>query len=109
MGQRVGVGYAFAFTIAAVLAGAGTEALTQANAPTNSAPNPYRTIEDFAKLPAPRIWGSTAAVDIDPDGSSIWVAERCSAQGFIPASRMVPGQPFNCDGTDLDPILKFDK
>ena len=56
--------------------------LTQTVAPTNSAPNPYRTIEGWAKMPDGRIWGSTAAVDIDPDGSSIWVAERCAAQGF---------------------------
>ena len=59
-------------------------------------------------MPDGRIWGSTAAVDIDPDGSSIWVAERCAAQGFIPPSQMREGEVFNCDGSNLDPILKFD-
>jgi len=102
------VGHALALAVAVTLTTMGTEALTQAVAPTNSGPNPYRTIESFAKMPEGRIWGSTAAVDIDPDGTSIWVAERCSAQGFIPASQMREGQPFNCDGMDLDPILKFD-
>ncbi len=97
-----------ALVVIATLAVAGTEALTQAVAPTNSAPNPYRTIEGWAKMPDGRIWGSTAAVDIDPDGSSIWVAERCAAQGFIPPSQMREGQVFNCDGSSLDPILKFD-
>src|SRR5262249_39822032 len=92
----------------AAMALSGAAALTQTIQPTNSALNPYRTIESWAKMPEGRIWGSPAAVDIDTDGTSIWVAERCSAQGFIPASRMVEGQPFNCDGVDLDPILKFD-
>ncbi len=83
-------------------------AVAQPAAPTNSLPNPYRTIEGWAKMPEGRIWGSTAAVDIDPDGSSVWVAERCAAQGFIPPSQMREGQVFNCDGSNLDPILKFD-
>ncbi|MBC8089032.1 MAG: hypothetical protein H7Z40_17335 [Phycisphaerae bacterium] len=63
--------------------------------PTNDAPNPYNTIEGWAKLPAGRTWGSTSAVDIDKDGKSIWVAERCSTN--------------SCLNSDLDPILKFDE
>jgi hypothetical protein len=59
-------------------------------------------------MPEGRIWGSTAGVDIDRDGSSIWVAERCGAQGFIPPSQMREGEVFNRDGSNLDPILKFD-
>ncbi len=51
--------------------------------PTNDAPNPYNTIEGWAKLPEGRAWGSTSAVEIDKDGRSIWVAERCAGQ--IPA------------------------
>jgi hypothetical protein len=42
-------------------------------APTNDAPNPYETIEGWAKMPEGRVWGSTSAVDIDRDGKSIWV------------------------------------
>jgi DNA-binding beta-propeller fold protein YncE len=63
-------------------------------APTNSLPNPYRTIEGWARMPAGRTWGSTSAVEIDKDGRSIWVAERCGAN--------------SCAGSRLDPILKFD-
>jgi streptogramin lyase len=48
-------------------------------APTNSAPNPYTTVEQFFKMPEGRTWGSTSAVEIDRDGRSIWVAERCGA------------------------------
>jgi streptogramin lyase len=50
-----------------------------ANAPTNSAPNAYATVEHFFKMPEGRTWGSTSAVEIDKDGRSIWVAERCGA------------------------------
>ncbi len=45
--------------------------------PVNDAPNPYRTVENWAQLPAGRTWGSLSAVDIDRDGKSVWVAERC--------------------------------
>ena len=64
-------------------------------APTNKAPNPYETIVGFAKMPSGRTWGSTSGVAIDKDGESIWVAERCGAN--------------SCIGSNLDPIIKFDK
>src|SRR6187402_2917680 len=48
--------------------------------PTNDAPNPYNTIEGWAKLPEGREWGSTSAVDIDKDGKSVWVGERCGTR-----------------------------
>ncbi len=63
--------------------------------PTNEHPNPYDADADFFELPGGRDWGSTSAVDIDPDGESIWVAERCSAN--------------SCAGSDVDPIVKYDK
>ena len=78
----------------------------QVSAPTNSAPNPYHAVENWGKLPEGRAWGSTSGVDIDPDGTSVWVAERCGA--FAPPSLMKPGTPFACDGSNLPPILKFD-
>lgn len=57
-------------------------------------PNPYRTIEGWAKMPEGRTWGATSAVDIDKDGASVWVAERCGAN--------------SCLGSDLPVVLKFD-
>jgi DNA-binding beta-propeller fold protein YncE len=66
----------------------------QGGAPVNDRPNPFTTIEGWAKMPEGRTWGSTSAVDIDPDGTSIWVGERCGAN--------------TCVGSTLDPILKFD-
>ncbi len=62
--------------------------------PPDSLPNPYRTVENWAKLPEGRTWGSTSAVEIDPDGVSIWVAERCGAN--------------SCAESSLSAILKFD-
>ena len=100
--------HAFAFAVAAAFAIFAGEALAQAVMPTNSLPHPYRSVENWAKMPEGRTWGSTSAVDIDPDGTSVWVAERCGAQGFIPLAKWKEGQPFNCFGSKLDPILKFD-
>ena len=57
-------------------------------------PNPYRTIEGWAKMPEGRKWGATSAVDIDKDGTSIWVGERCGAN--------------TCLNSDLPVVLKFD-
>ena len=61
----------------------------------NDRPNPYRTVEGWAKLPEGRAWGSTSAVAIDKDGVSVWVAERCGQN--------------SCVGSDRDPILLFDR
>src|SRR5262245_3162801 len=97
-----------ALLLTALLAAAASTAYDQGMAPTNSLPNPYRSVENWAKLPDGRIWGSTSGVDVDPDGQSVWVIERCSAQGFIPLSQMREGVPFNCDGSKLAPVLKFD-
>ena len=55
--------------------------------------NPYRPVENWAQMPPARTWGSTSAVDVDPDGKSIWVAERCGAN--------------TCVGSDLPVVLKF--
>ena len=63
-------------------------------APVNGLPNPYETIRDWGTLPSGRTWGSTAGIDIDPDGKSIWAYDRCGAN--------------SCAGSNLDPILKFD-
>jgi sugar lactone lactonase YvrE len=78
----------------------------QSVAPTNSLPNPYRGMP-FGKLPEGRQWGSTAGIDVDRDGKSIWVFERCGADVGTPAPK--PGEPFACDGSNLAPILKFDE
>jgi len=94
MPQQARTGHAVAFAVVAAIALSIGAAHTQSMAPTNSAPNPYRSIENWTQLPEGRKWGSTAAVDIDPDGTSVWVAERCGAN--------------TCLGSNLAPVLKFD-
>jgi DNA-binding beta-propeller fold protein YncE len=79
--------------LAAVAIAAGA-VYSQTAAPTNSLPNPYRSIENWDKMPPGRVWGATAGVAVDRDGTSIWVAERCGAN--------------SCAGSELPPVLKFD-
>jgi len=76
--------------VAACAFSAGPQASAQ-----NHAPNPYRTIEGWAKLPDGREWGSTSAVYPAPDGKHIWVAERCGAN--------------LCVDSDDDPVMLFDE
>ncbi|MGD9902127.1 MAG: peptidyl-alpha-hydroxyglycine alpha-amidating lyase family protein [Vicinamibacterales bacterium] len=57
-------------------------------------PNPNPTVvRGWGELPAGRTWGSSAAVDIGPDGE-VWTYDRCGGN--------------SCEGSALDPILKFD-
>src|SRR6476469_8590000 len=86
--SRVGV-VALA-TILASSASGGQAAPT----PVNDAPNPYKAVEGWAKLPGGRAWGSTSAVAIAPDGKGVWVAERCGEN--------------NCVGSPLPSVYLFD-
>lgn len=86
--------------LVALLGCLGMAAQAQRVTPTNVAPNPYATETDWAKMPTGRSWGSTSAVEIDADGLSIWVAERCGANSCWDAAA---GQP-----SPLDVVLKFD-
>ena len=79
------------------LAPVGGDAQTR---PTNDAPNPYNTVSDYFKLPAGRTWGSTSAVQVDKDGKSIWVAERCGQNSCLDRAT----GKMSADPT----ILKFD-
>jgi hypothetical protein len=69
-----------------------TPALAQNANPTNDLPNPY--VGRVLELPGGRQWGSTAGVDIGPDGKTVWAIDRCGSN--------------TCVGSDLDPILQFD-
>jgi streptogramin lyase len=80
------IGIAFAV----VLAGG----LSLAQDASHGAPNPYQTIDRWGTLPAGRAWGGTSAIDIDRDGRSVWVAERCGGA--------------SCADSPLAPILKLD-
>jgi sugar lactone lactonase YvrE len=86
--------------VAATSPSAVVDARQAPTAPTNDLPNPYQTIEGWAKMPAGRTWGSTSSVAIDKDGTSVWAAERCGANSCVDR------QTGKVSG--LDVIMKFD-
>ena len=89
-----------AFAAATVFA-AGTQADGPAPIPpVNDAPNPYTTVMGLFKLPEGRKWGSTSTIDVDKDGKSIWVAERCGGNSCLDAAT---GQI-----KDVPTVMKFD-
>jgi DNA-binding beta-propeller fold protein YncE len=58
-------------------------------------PNPNPTVvKNWGSLPDNRVWGSTAGVDIGPDGN-VWAYDRCGAN--------------TCAQSNVDPIFKFDR
>ena len=88
-----------AMTAAITIAGTQISGQTTGQ-PTNDSPNPYQTIANHFKMPDGRTWGSTSAVEIDKDGRSIWVAERCGVNSCLDPKT---GQILN-----VPMILKFD-
>jgi DNA-binding beta-propeller fold protein YncE len=87
--------YILCFAIAAAAAISGGSTFAQ-NADPNSAPNSYREDTGWAKLMNGRKWGAVSAVDIDRDGKSVWVFDRCETADDCSAH------------ANLDPIQKFD-
>jgi DNA-binding beta-propeller fold protein YncE len=67
---------------------------TQEVQPVNGLPNPYETIRNWGVLPDGRTWGSTAGVDIDPDGKTIWALDRCGSN--------------SCAGSNVSVVNRFD-
>jgi DNA-binding beta-propeller fold protein YncE len=86
--------YALGIAMVAAIAMQGEGGFAQGADP-NGAPNPYRVEEGWAKLPQGRKWGAAVGVDIDRDGKSVWVFDRCATAD-------------DCSGSNLAPIQKFD-
>jgi hypothetical protein len=78
--------------IALVSAFAFSDTRTHGQTP-NELPNPYK-VETFGQLPGGRRVGAAYGIDIDRDGKSVWVFERCGGN--------------SCDGSSVAPLLKFD-
>jgi sugar lactone lactonase YvrE len=92
--MRYALAGAVGISAAALVALSGLGPKANADNGPNSAPNPYRLIENWAQLPDGRTFGQTISVDVDRDGKSIWVVERCGGN--------------TCAGSSLGPVLKFD-
>jgi sugar lactone lactonase YvrE len=60
----------------------------------NSAPNPYRLDEGWAKQPMGRGFGSTIGLNVDRDGKSMWIYDRCGGN--------------NCESSNIAPLNKYD-
>jgi sugar lactone lactonase YvrE len=89
------VNYASGIAFAAALAVLPQLGFAQ-NAPDpNGAPQTYREDPGWAKLTGGRKWGAVSAVDIDRDGKSVWIFDRCETAD-------------DCSASNLDPIQKFD-
>ena len=70
--------------------------------PVNYLLNPYETVRNWGEMPDGRDWGSVPAVQIDPDGRSLWVLDRCGTLSWQSAGIS------SCSGQDFAPIMKFD-
>ena len=57
-------------------------------------PNPYAANETWYTMPKGRFLGGISGIQVDKDGRSIWVAERCGGTG-------------NCIGSHVDPVIHF--
>jgi len=58
-------------------------------------PNPYYRNEAWFTFEKGRALGSASGIDVDKDGKSIWVTERCGGQDL-------------CIGNHVPPVIKFD-
>ena len=89
---------AFAIALLAGAAISSNPVFAQAAADPNGAANPYRVDEGWAKLPQARKWGAVSAVDIDRDGKSVWIFDRCETADDCSASNLAPVQKFDATG-----------
>jgi sugar lactone lactonase YvrE len=77
-----------------VLFGIENSVLAQVNGEINDQSEPYSLNQDHFNFPTDRPIGSTAAMALDLDGTSIWTFDRCGDNW--------------CVGSDMAPIQKFD-
>jgi sugar lactone lactonase YvrE len=60
----------------------------------NSAPNTYRQDDGWAKQPMGRGFGSTIGLQVDRDGKSMWIYDRCGGD--------------SCERSKIAPLNKYD-
>ena len=109
--NRAGLGIAVLSLVMAAACGGGESMapeaeMEMAESGTNSdwvdrqLPNPTgEVILDWAALPDDREWGSTAGIDIGPDGH-VWAYDRCGGLALAGGCE---------ENSDRDPIFKFNK
>jgi sugar lactone lactonase YvrE len=60
--------------------------------------NPYAVNTGWYTMPAGRTLGGASAIDIDKDGTSVWIAERCGGYDLCAGSHVAPVIRFNAAG-----------
>jgi hypothetical protein len=66
---------------------------------SNGLPNPNpKVVTNWGRLPEGRVWGSSAGIDIGPDGH-VWAYDRCGSVNL----------GGGCDTNLVDPIVKYDR
>jgi DNA-binding beta-propeller fold protein YncE len=98
MSHRMAIGCGLAAVLAAALVGRPGPVYAQGAADPNAAPQSYRLDDGWAKLPDGRKWGAAVGVDIDRDGKSVWVFDRCETADDCSGSNVNPIQHFGPDG-----------
>ena len=98
MWHASGMRYALGLAMVAAIAMLGEGIFAQGGADPNAAPNPYRVDEGWAKLPQGRKWGAAIGIDMDRDGKSIWVFDRCATANDCSESNLAPIQKFDASG-----------
>ena len=93
--MRDRVNYLYGVAVVASLAMSAVPAFSQANPDPNSAPNTYRLQDGWAKQPAGRGNGSTIGLNVDRDGKSMWIFDRCGGN--------------TCEGSNIAPLTKYDE
>jgi sugar lactone lactonase YvrE len=92
--MRDQVKYVYGFAVVASLAMSAVPAFSQANPDPNAAPNPYHAEDGWAKQPTGRGHGSTIGLNVDRDGKSMWIFDRCGGN--------------SCEGSNIAPLTKYD-
>ena len=91
------MGWTFEIRLTLTVVAAALALATGAHLGAETLPNPYSVVMDFFTLPG-RTMGSAAGIDIDRDGKSIWVVERCGGAS----------QALACADSNVAPLLEFD-
>ncbi len=80
--------------VVAAITVSATPTFAQTNPGPNAAPNPYRLDEGWAKQPMGRGFGSTIGLNVDRDGKSMWIYDRCGGD--------------SCERSKIAPLNKYD-
>ena len=83
-----GMNYALGVAVVVALAMPSGRSYAQVGYGPNDAPNPYKFTYGWAKLPDGRKWGAAVGVDIDRDGKSVWVFDRCETANDCSGSKL---------------------